>query len=127
MDQGTAQAGFELSREQVSTFAAGLYQLASCDGIDDSELALIREFVEEAGEADLSGQLENLHFDPATAYGILESSWLRKLFLKAALLLVRADGVVSEAERENLQWLSMAFGVPGGYDALVADVEGDAL
>ena len=117
---------FDLTAAQVETIAAGLYQLAACDGIDEdgNEVALIREFTEEAGYADLNGRLAELWFDPAAAYRVLDSSWLRKLFLEAALLLVKADGVVTDAEREMFEWMAMAFGIAGGYAEIEAQIQG---
>jgi hypothetical protein len=61
------------------------------------------------------------------AYEALESSWLRGIFLKSALLLVRADGEVSAEERDTLTWMASAFGVHGGYDALVESVGEESL
>ena len=118
-----------LSAEQVETIAAGLYHLAASDGLDaeGKELALIREFVTDAGHSHLIETIADLPFDPATAYGILDSSWLRKLFLEAALMMVKADGVVSDEERETLAWMTMAFGVAGGYDAIEAQIQGQSL
>ncbi len=119
--------GFALNTNQIETFAAGLYQLAACDGIADDEVAIIREFVTEAGIPDLANRLEGLPFDPATAYDVLESSWLRKLFLQAALLIVRADGKVTDDERETLSWMTVAFGITGGYEALEAQLADQTL
>lgn len=117
----------DLTKEQVEMFAAGLYQLASCDGIDQTETAIINEFVTEAGFPKLSEGLAALTFDPAAAYAIFGSSWLRRLFLKAAIMVIQADGTVSDAERETLAWMSVAFGVTGGYDALATEVAGSEL
>ena len=118
---------FGFSRRQIETFAAGLYQLAACDGIDDREMTIIHEFLDETGAPEVAATLPDLPFDPADAYRILESSWLRTVFLKAALLLIRADGDVSDLEREQLEWMAMAFGVPGGFDAIVEQLEGQSL
>lgn len=116
-----------LTKAQVEMFAAGLYQLASCDGIDQSETAIIHEFVTEAGFPELSESLAALTFDPATAYAVFGSSWLRRLFLKAAVMVIQADGDVTDAERETLAWMSVAFGITGGYEALVTEVAGSQL
>ena len=115
------------SREQVEAFAAGLYQLSKSDGIDEREMEVIKDFLDETGNQDLMSDLDGLHFDPATAYEVFESTWLRKLFLRAALLLVRMDGKITDDERESLAWMADAFGVAGGYEAIVSEVEGDAL
>ena len=119
--------GLQLTAEQVQTIAAGLYALAASDGADDREVAIIHEFVTDAGYPALCSELSTLHFDPAAAFQTLETSWLRRLFLKAALILVRADGVISDAERETFDWMSVAFGVTGGLDALLEETEGVTL
>lgn len=129
MAVGSDDKGFQLSREQVEVFAAGLYQLAACDGIDTKEVDVIFGFLEENGATDLMSSLPTLAegFDPARAYRVLETTWLRTLFLRAGLLIVRSDGQVSESERDMIAWMAMAFGVQGGFDALVAQVEGQTL
>ena len=127
LESAETNAGFALTRPQIKTFAGGLYALADCDGIDEAEIMMIREFVEEAGAPDLAEKLGELEFDPATAYQIFGTSWLRRTFLKAALLLIRADGKITDEERDTISWMAMAFGVDGGYDQLVAELEGAAL
>jgi tellurite resistance protein len=117
-------AGFHLSKKQVAVFAAGLYHLAACDGVSEEETAIIREFLSDAGARDLVDQLESMSFDPVSAYEVLETSWLRRLFLRAALLVIRSDGKVTDQEQEAIEWMAGAFGVEGGYVALSAELEG---
>jgi hypothetical protein len=114
---------FDLTRDQAKTIAAGLYQIASADGFDDSgsERALLLSFLEEAGYPEFGKDLASLPFDPATAYTVLDTSWLRRIFLQAAVIMVRADGKITDAEHEMLSWIANAFGVAGGVDALLAD------
>ncbi len=119
--------GLGLSRQQVKVFAAGLYHIAACDGVEERELAIIREFLNDAGAPDLSDKLETLTFDPVQAYPALESTWLRSLFLRAALLVIRQDGEVSDAEVETIDWMAEAFGIDGGYKGLIGRIEGEAL
>ena len=71
-----------LSHAQVEVFAAGLYRIASCDGLHPSEKAVILEFLEEARAGDLAARLDDLPFDPVVAFRILETSWLRTTFLR---------------------------------------------
>ena len=120
-------SGPELTREQIEVFASGLYQIAVCDGVDGREVEIVEEFLRDTGASELVAQLSKLDFDPARAYRVLETSWLRSLFLRAALLVVRADGVVSEPERETVKWIADAFGIAGGYDGLVDQLEGQSL
>lgn len=119
--------GLGLSRKQIKVFAAGLYHIAACDGVDEQELDIIREFLTDAGAPELSDELETLKFDPVVAYAALESTWLRSLFLRAALLVIRQDGEVSDAEVETIDWMAEAFGVAGGYSGLIQRIEGEAL
>ncbi|MFT5430760.1 MAG: hypothetical protein ACI9OJ_001437 [Myxococcota bacterium] len=129
MTAANSEEALDLSAEQVETMAAGLYQLAKCDGLDQSgvEMALINEFVADAGYAGLADRLSELSFDPASAFRVLDSSWLRKLFLEAALLVVKADGVISDEERETFEWMSMAFGIAGGLDAIESQIADASL
>ena len=117
---------FSLSRSQIEVFAAGLYQLSACDGVDDRELALIHEFLSDVDAEDLIDCLPALPFDPATAYRLLGTSWLRSLFLRSALVIVMADGEISDAERENFEWMASLFGVQGGLDGLVQQIQQEA-
>ncbi len=119
--------GLGLSRKQIRVFAAGLYHIAACDGLDDRELQIIREFLSDAGAPDLGDELEGLSFDPVQAYQALESTWLRSLFLRAALLVIRQDGEVSDAEVETIDWMAEAFGITGGYKELIGQIEGESL
>lgn len=115
------------TREQAEAFAAGLHLLASADGVHEHERELIDEFLAEAGAPDLSARLDELRFDPVVAYEVFETTWMRSLFLKAALLVIRVDGDVSEPEKETVNWVCEAFGVAGGYEELSASVEGETL
>ncbi len=119
-DSGTLR----LSDDQVRVFAAGLYHLAATDGVSPGERALIEEFCRDAGAPALAAELDALTFDPVEAYEVLETTWLRTLFLRAALRVIESDGRVSQEEQEALHWMATAFGVPGGYEALAAHVRG---
>ena len=108
----------ELSREQTQTIAAGLYHLAAVDGVHEDEVAMIRAFLVEVGEPELADRLPELTFDPVEAYAVLESSWLRTLFLRAAVRLIEADRDVTPAEADTLDWMARVFGIEGGLAAL---------
>src|SRR5438105_7249104 len=101
----------ELTPKQVEAIAAGLYYVAATDGIDEREMAVIREFLAEAGAPELAARLPELEFDPAFAAQVLETEWLRTVFLKAAFLVVRGDGVVSTAERRARMWIARHLGL----------------
>ncbi len=118
----TAEPVETLSRAQIEVFAAGLYRIASCDGIDPRERQIINEFLDQARASDLSGRHEELPFDPVHAYRILGTSWLRATFLRAAALLVNMDGRVTPEEREMIQWLMQAFGIHGTIETLCESI-----
>jgi len=100
-----------LSREHAECFARGLYYLASVDGIDDRERKLIDEFLIEAGRPIEYAHLAELGFSATEAASVLETSWIRRVFLKVAVALVRADGVYSDNERRAIGELADAFGL----------------
>ncbi|GMV41786.1 MAG: hypothetical protein AMXMBFR64_35020 [Myxococcales bacterium] len=105
--QGSSSA--ILTRDQVAVFAAGLQYVAAVDHVTEDERAVIREFVTDAGYPDLIDGLDDLPFDIDQAVAALDTTFLRGLFIKACILLVRADGSISEEERGALRFLSSAF------------------
>ncbi len=113
-----------MDRDQVEIFARGLYHLASVDGIDERELTVIREFLSEAGQSSLFEQLSQRPFDLHEAHDVLETSFLRRLFIRAAIVLVRADGELSAAERTAVEGLADAFGQSDLLGELEAEVDG---
>jgi len=123
----TAEPVDSLTRAQIEVFAAGLHRIASCDGQHPREAEVIAEFLKEARASDLAGRIDALSFDPVVAYRVLETSWLRRTFLRAALLLVKLDGEVSEAEREMIQWLMRGFGIEGTVDTLETTLSTDGF
>ncbi len=120
-------ATLSLSPMQIEVIAAGLYQLAACDGVDEQEIQVIREFLEDTGASELIHRLPELNFDPAHAYRILETSWLRGLFLKAAYLLIKADGKVTDEGLQTLDWMCSAFGIQGGAESLESQLKEQSL
>ncbi len=88
--------------EQLDIFARGLYHLAAVDGVADEEVEVIQEFLGEMGEPDLMDSLQKVPFDPRMAALALPTHHQRALFLKTAVVLVRADGTVSDLERKAL-------------------------
>lgn len=100
-----------LSPQEIEVFASGLFHLANVDGMESREEKLIREFLVESG-ADLKFEdLSNLRFSPTEAAGVLEASYLRRIFVKAAIALVKADGTYSDAERHAVGEIADAFGL----------------
>jgi uncharacterized membrane protein YebE (DUF533 family) len=123
----TAEPIESLTRAQIEVFAAGLYRIASCDGIDPRERRIIEDFLKEARATDLADRLEELAFDPVHAYRVLGTSWLRSTFLRAAILLVNMDGRITEAERDMIAWLMAAFGIPGNVETLSAAISAEGF
>ena len=90
----------DLTSDQIDFFAAGLYQLAAVDGVDDNEVAFIQEFLKEAGR---EGQaVDALEFDSSMLPWVFDSSFLRRVFLKACWALVKADKKVTPKERNMI-------------------------
>ncbi len=109
-----------MSRGQAESFAQGLYYLASVDGIDQREVQLIRSFLVEVGYADLSERLSADGFDLEAAVRNLNSTFLRRVFLRTAIALVHADGHVSDAERFAMRIIAKRFGLEADLNELLA-------
>jgi tellurite resistance protein len=103
-----AQAG-GLTPEVIDVFARGLFHLANVDGIDEREANLIREFLQETGSALAYDELQSSEFSVMEAALVLETSHIRRTFMKAAIAMVKADGVYSDAERKAIGELADAF------------------
>ncbi|MEZ4448725.1 MAG: TerB family tellurite resistance protein [Nannocystaceae bacterium] len=100
-----------LSPEEVEIFARGLYYIASVDGIEPREADLIAEFLRDT-QANLSVEdLKGVAFSPVEAAQVLEATYLRRIFIKAAIGLVKADGIYSDAERKALGEFADVFGL----------------
>ncbi len=100
-----------LTPEEVDVFARGLYFLATRDGIDPREEKLIKEFLEEAATELTWKDLESSAFSPLEAAQVLETTYLRRIFVKAAVALVKADGHYSDNERRALGEIADAFAI----------------
>jgi tellurite resistance protein len=104
-------AEFEFTSEQIRMFAAGLYHVASVDGVDPRETNLIREFLADAGSDVSLEEITRTPFDAAAASQVLDSELLRHIFLKACVVLTQADGVLSPGEQGALSSIVAAFGM----------------
>ncbi len=112
-----------LSSEEVEVFARGLYHLASVDGIEKEESMLISEFLEETGSSITFDDLKESTFIPYEAAQVLEATYLRRIFILAAITLVKSDGVFSDAERRALGEIADVFGLT---NAEFGDLEQEA-
>jgi DnaJ-domain-containing protein 1 len=108
MTDPTPTAG-GLTPEVIDVFARGLFHLANVDGIDAREEQLIREFLDETGSALRYEELASSAFSAVEAAMVLETSHIRRVFVKAAVAMVKADGVYSDAERRAIGQLADAF------------------
>ena len=110
MTDATEPAG-GLSPEEIDVFARGLYYLANVDEMDPREEKLIREFLAEVG-SDLTFEgLEDSSFSATEAALMLETSYLRRIFIRAAVVLVKADGRFTDNERRAIGDIADAFGM----------------
>ncbi len=116
-----------LTRKQVEAFAIGLYYVAATDGVEDRELQVIRDFLKDAGAVDFAARLADAPFDPVHLMQALDTEWLRRTFLRSAVLLVKADGRISETERHAIAWLSRGLGVNATIEELESSVAGQKL
>jgi DnaJ-domain-containing protein 1 len=108
MTDSTATGG-GLTPEVIDVFARGLFHLANVDGIDAREETLIREFLAETGSSLAYEDLASSEFSVVEAAMVLETSHIRRTFVKAAVALVKADGVYSDAERKAIGEIADAF------------------
>jgi tellurite resistance protein len=100
-----------LTPEEAEVFARGLYFLATQDGIEAREEALIKEFLRESKAPVDWDALAKSAFSPLEAAQVLETTYLRRIFLKLAVALVKADGSYSDRERRALGEIADAFGI----------------
>lgn len=100
-----------MTPEEIDVFARGLHHLASVDGIDPREAALIADFLREAGSSITMDDLKDTRFSKFEAVQVLDKTYLRRIFLKTAIALVHRDGRTSPAERRALAELADVFGL----------------
>ena len=121
MSEATSNGGMDA--DVVDVFARGLYYLANVDGLEDREQKLIEDFLREAGSETKFADLKGTSFSATEAAMLLETSFLRRVFVKAAVALVKADGVFSDAERHAIGEIADAFGLS---NAEFGDIEQEA-
>ncbi len=99
-----------LTTAQVVCMARGLYWLANLDGVKNSEVSVIEEFLRETGSPLTVAALQAAEFDPRDLPFHLETSHQRLLFLKAAVALVASDGELSARERVGVRRCARLLG-----------------
>ncbi len=101
-----------MTPEEVDVFARGLYYLASVDNhVDEREVKLIEEFLQETNSELTLDDLKARQFSLYEAVQVLETTYMRRIFVKAAIALVHSDGVYSDEERRALGTLADVFGL----------------
>ncbi len=111
-----------MTAEQIDVFARGLYHVANVDGIDASEVALIHEFLNEVGAKKLVAGLAASPFHVAEL-AVLETSFLKQVFLKTCLVLVRRDGSVSAPEQAIIAQIAGYLGLAAALPTLEAEAQ----
>lgn len=119
--------GAFMTTAQIETIADGLYLIATLGGVHEQELEIVKTFLRDAGHVGYVDQLGARSFEVEEAVTVLNTQFLRRLFIKAAILLVRADHVVTTEERDLLEFLARAFGLLEELGALEQEVDGQTL
>jgi tellurite resistance protein len=109
-----------MTTEQIDVFARGLYHVAKADGIQEEELALIGEFLAEVDSPTPLSSLAESSFHVAEL-AVLETVFLKRVFLKACLVLVRRDGVVSNAEKALVAQIAGFLGLADELETIAAE------
>lgn len=113
-----------LSTEAADLFARGLFYLANVDGMDEREETLLRDFIEESGcTVAFDALKKDTDFSMHEAAMVLETSFQRRMFVLAAIAMIKADGKYSQAERHALGEVADAFGLS---NAEFGDLEQEA-
>ena len=101
-----------LGPQEVEVFARGLWYLATADGNEahEREEQLIREFLEETKSGLSWAEVTRGDFSPTEAANLLETTFLRRIFMKLAVALVHADGVYTDNERKAIGEFADVFG-----------------
>jgi len=113
----------QLNSEQVEAFANGLFYLANVDGIDESEENLISEFLQETGSDLTMDKVKQTQVNPYDIADLLQTTFQRRIFMRAAIALVHADGEYTDAERRAVGEFADAFGL---NNAEFGDLEQEA-
>jgi tellurite resistance protein len=100
-----------LAPDIIEAFARGLYFVAACDGIEPREEELLKNLLRETEASCTFDDLQRGNFGPLDLAGALETSFLRRVFIRAAVAMVKADGKFTDGERRALGEIADAFGM----------------
>lgn len=95
----------------TEAFARGLYYVAAIDGLEPREEALLRNLLRETGSPLAFEDLAKGDYGPEDVALVLETSFLRRVFIRAAVAMVKADGRYTDGERRALGEIADAFGM----------------
>lgn len=103
--------GIELTAEQNEWICRGLLDLAAVDGVDESEIDLVREFY--------TGAVTDLEAMAAEGFDLAEAAKaftaggeaLIEMFIVSCYMLIYADGEHSDAERGRISEFATAVGI----------------
>ncbi len=95
----------------IEAFARGLYYVAAIDGLEPREEALLRNLLRETGSTLEFDDLGKGPYGPEDVALVLETSFLRRVFIRAAVAMVKADGRFTDGERRALGEIADAFGM----------------
>jgi len=121
------EAAGEIRPDQVRAMAHGLYYLAEIDGITKAEEKILASFLTEGNVGLDVKSLGKIPFSVEALAASLDTVFLRKTFLRVAILVARADGKISDQEMTVLRRLAQALGIDESLESLAADLEGKSL
>lgn len=112
-----------LTGEQIEVFADGLYYFANLDGVHENEIQVIREFLNDVGRSDYIERLPAVEFSVERASRVLDTSYLRRLFLRACLVVCMSDHALTTAEEDALEFLASVLAIDTSLRELKAELE----
>lgn len=112
-----------ISRETAHAIPRGLFAVAKVDGVHEREAGLVASFWIEAGGGILLSELERGEpISAAELAAALPSALERELFIKTAILLMYADGKVTDAERQIVSEYARSLDISDGELKRMEDV-----
>lgn len=106
--------GIELTAEQTEWICRGLLDLAAVDGVDPSEIELVKEFYQSGtGKAADIETMSKDGFDLVAAAETFKTGGpaLIEAFIVSCYMLIYADGEHSDAERSRISEFAVAAGL----------------
>jgi uncharacterized membrane protein YebE (DUF533 family) len=121
----------ELGLNHVQVIVRGMFAVAKCDGVHESELVLMRAFYD-ACRDDAEGLAEYKHvvaeaFDAELAKEILDTDELRAALVKSCVFVAFADGNFSEAEKGEISRIGEGVGLSAEAVAQIENEVRDVL